>query len=169
MSSEGTTNDPSLPPTWEALVRRIAREVAVEVVESAEVRLDSQWTTPYGLRVPRGEETSAANVAAVPDQVRPPACGGIPASGETATTRLRAGPDAEEAGPPSGGDETTAKHLYCGRCGFELTERIRAYGDARVREAIEGVAYVYEGWSGPAKEVLEYMRAELDLQKACRK
>lgn len=121
MSSEGTTNDPSLPPTWEALVRRIAREVAVEVVESAEMWM-FDFRTTYTFRVPRGEETSAqpaghglANAA----NMRDPPTGPRP-----------------EVGPPSGEDDATAQFLYCGRCGFELTERIRAYGDARVREAI---------------------------------
>lgn len=45
---------PCLPPTWGALVRRIAREEAVEVVESAEVR-EGSVQRGLVLHVPRGE------------------------------------------------------------------------------------------------------------------
>ncbi len=152
-----TAPDPSLPPSWEPLVRRIAWEVAVEVVESAEVHTSVE--RGQVLHVPRGEETSGAAETLGSATTEQPDCACTPAAGP------------EEAGPPSGEDEAmrvaraylrSLSEFYRfdmdGHDAVVLAEQFRAYGDARVNRLLDVAEHVYEGWSGPAKEVFEYMR-----------
>jgi hypothetical protein len=133
-------------------IRRIAREEAVKVVESAEVRYSEYGPlTGWKLSAPRGGETSDAPGSLGVSQPSNPGSNCTPAAGS------------EEAGPTQGEDE--GKPIYVGpgtvTIGFgesfiddeaqQIADAIfshvmgnvsgaravRAYGDARVREAIE--------------------------------
>jgi hypothetical protein len=137
----------ALPPRWVEEVEKIARRVfatlasaaltpeqraeIVAIVESAEVqRADGEpfiEHKPLVLRVPRSEETSdATGSLGVPLPSNPPT---------TCTPAARS----EEAGPPQGEDEAMRIALDSHLPAHVTADRIRAYGDARVREALAGV------------------------------
>ena len=114
--------DPNIKTLWskDDLVSLI-RDEAVKVVESAEVW---EGTGRFYLRVPRGEES-----VRVPVHV-----------GEPLQPRLGYKPELDtEAGPPQGEDDE-AMLIARDRLLLstpQLADRIRAYGDARVRQAMK--------------------------------